>query len=66
MHRSPSPTRWRKSSYSGDTGDCVEVGVLPSGHIGIRDSKNPTGPVLEVSKSGWRAFLSGIRTDASV
>jgi hypothetical protein len=38
--------RWRKSSYSGTGGgnnDCVEV----AGTLGeLRDSKNPTGPVL--------------------
>lgn len=35
---------WRKSSFSGGgNGDCVEV----AGSLGaVRDSKNPTGPVL--------------------
>jgi hypothetical protein len=36
---------WRKSSYSsGQGGNCVELA-----HVGaVRDSKNPTGPVLPV------------------
>jgi hypothetical protein len=36
--------RWRKSSHSGgESNDCVEVvGTLDA----IRDSKNPTGPIL--------------------
>jgi hypothetical protein len=37
---------WRKSSFSGDTGNCVEVAVS-AGAVAVRDSKNPTGPVLE-------------------
>jgi hypothetical protein len=42
---------WRKSSHSGSSsGDlnCVEVASLPTGFIGIRDSKNPQGPHLAV------------------
>jgi hypothetical protein len=36
--------RWRKSTRSGDQGDCVELG-----HTGaVRDSKNPAGPSLPV------------------
>jgi len=48
---------WRKSSYSGTSGNCVEVaGNLP-GAVGVRDSKNPTGPALVVTPRAWRAFL---------
>ena len=36
---------WRKSSFSGDSGDCVEV---RRDLAAIRDSKNPAGPVLVV------------------
>ena len=42
---------WRKSSHSGSTNqdlNCVEVASLPTGVIGIRDSKNPSGPHLTV------------------
>jgi hypothetical protein len=40
----PSP-RWRKSSFSGTTGDCVEVALLAGG-VAVRDSKNADGPTL--------------------
>ncbi|EMF50381.1 MULTISPECIES: DUF397 domain-containing protein [Streptomyces] len=51
---------WFKSSYSssGD-GDCVEVAVAaPLPHtIHIRDSKNPTGPLLTLSPAAWAEFV---------
>lgn len=49
---------FRKSPTSGD-GDCVEVATL-DGVIGVRDSKNTTGPVLEFTPSEWRAFVEGV------
>ncbi|MPZ85374.1 MAG: DUF397 domain-containing protein [Actinophytocola sp.] len=36
-------TRWRKSTRSNPNGDCVE---LAHTFDRVRDSKNPTGPVL--------------------
>jgi hypothetical protein len=49
---------WRKSSYSGSgNGDCVEVAMDPTA-VGVRDSKNSTGPVLEFPADGWRRFLA--------
>lgn len=38
------PDRWRKSSFSGEQTDCVELGSSGA----VRDSKNPTGPVLSL------------------
>ena len=50
--------RWRKSTRSnGSGGDCVEVaGNLP-GLVAVRDSKDPTGPVLLFPPDAWRAFV---------
>ncbi|MCP2246206.1 DUF397 domain-containing protein [Lentzea aerocolonigenes] len=45
-------SNWRKSSYSADGSDCVEVGH----GIGIRDSKAPAAHV-QVSRDAWDAFL---------
>ncbi|MFG1873849.1 DUF397 domain-containing protein [Sphaerisporangium sp. NPDC049003] len=56
-----SRVRWRKSSYSGGNGDCVEIGDLPHGSVAVRDSKNPTGPALIFTPGEWSAFLSGVR-----
>jgi hypothetical protein len=42
-----SDLTWRKSTYSGgsdDDSNCVELAA----HGAVRDSKNPTGPILSV------------------
>ncbi|MBE4735220.1 MULTISPECIES: DUF397 domain-containing protein [Streptomyces] len=51
---------FRKSSYSGQQGDCVEVGVTITGGRVIRDSKDPHGPLLHISPTGWRAFIGAV------
>jgi hypothetical protein len=38
--------RWRKSSYSGTNGGCVELNRTRDT---VRDSKNPDGPVLPIA-----------------
>jgi len=52
---------WRQSSYSTTQSNCVEVD-LGSPAIGVRDSKDPRGPVLAVPSDRWSAFLHGIAT----
>jgi hypothetical protein len=52
--------QWHKSSYSGGyPSDCVETAPLATG-IAVRDSKNPTGPVLVFPAPAWRAFLTAV------
>ncbi|MFC6016820.1 DUF397 domain-containing protein [Plantactinospora solaniradicis] len=49
---------WRKSTRSsGNSGNCVEVADNLSGVVGVRDSKDPTGPVLAFVPDAWRAFV---------
>jgi hypothetical protein len=53
---------WRKASYSnGYGGNCVEVADLDCGARAVRDSKNPTGPVLTFTATGWAAFTASVR-----
>lgn len=85
---------WRKSSYSSDTANCVEVldpwvkssrsmstncvevafakssqsaatscveVAACSCHVRVRDSKDPTGPVLTFTRDEWAAFIDGAR-----
>lgn len=49
---------WRKSSYSGTGNDsCVEV-AFGAEVVGVRDSKNASGPTLAFSETAWRAFAA--------
>ena len=52
---------WRKSSHSFSNGNCVEVGQ-DGEDVGMRDSKDPDGPVLVFGPVAWTAFLEGLRS----
>ncbi|SHG02171.1 DUF397 domain-containing protein [Streptoalloteichus hindustanus] len=52
---------WRKSSYSDNMGNCVEVSARPGG-VALRDSKNPCAPGLLFSATTWGAFIHGTRS----
>ncbi len=52
---------WRTSSYSSSQANCVEV-ALGGPAIGVRDSKDPDGPVLAVPVDRWSAFLHSVAT----
>jgi hypothetical protein len=52
-----SRAEWRKSSYSGQDGNCVEVARNLPGLVAVRDSKEPAGAKLVISRETWRAFI---------
>jgi len=54
---------WRKSTFSNDKANCVEVAELPAGGRAVRDSKDPNGPALTFTASEWTAFVAGVRAD---
>ena len=56
-----SRAQWQKSSYSGQSGNCVEVARNLPALVAIRDSKSPDGPNLLVSPETWRTFLLSLR-----
>jgi Domain of unknown function (DUF397) len=54
-----SRAQWRKSSYSGNTGNCVEIADLGD-NIAARDSKDH-GPVLTFARNNWQSFVLGMK-----
>jgi hypothetical protein len=58
-------THWRKSSYSGANGACVEVTHLPEA-IAVRDSKDPAGPKLIFNRRAWAAFVESAKSGRSI
>jgi hypothetical protein len=57
---SPEPVRWLKSRKSLSNGQCVEVAET-RGMIAVRDSKDPSGPILTYTRAEWEAFLDGAK-----
>ena len=56
---------WRKSTRSnGSGGNCVEVARNLPGIVAVRDSKNPHGPALIVTRDDWASFLTRMRATA--
>jgi hypothetical protein len=52
---------WKKSSKSGGNGgDCVEV-RRHDGAIQVRDSKDPSGPVLAFDCEQWHTFIDAAK-----
>lgn len=52
---------WRRSSYSGQLGNCVEIAHLPGGRVAMRDSRDPDGPTLVCGPAEHSAFLASAR-----
>ncbi|MEU5995636.1 DUF397 domain-containing protein [Spirillospora sp. NPDC047418] len=51
--------RWRKSSYTGSNGgNCVELAdVAGAAVVAVRDSKDPDGPVLLLTRAALRTAV---------
>jgi uncharacterized protein DUF397 len=74
--------QWRKSSYTGSSGNCVEVAwrkssytadsgncvevAWPKDQVAVRDSKQPAGPTLSFPASAWHTFLTPPRHSVRV
>ena len=50
----------RKRVSSGSKPCCVEVAEVNQ-LIGVRDSKNPKGPILVFNPDEWKFFLEGVK-----
>lgn len=54
---------WKKSSFSGPDGNCVEFAPTEdgSGDILIRHSKRPNDTVIRYTAAEWTAFIAGAK-----
>jgi hypothetical protein len=52
---------WFKSRRSTGNGACVEVAFVASGAVAMRDSKDPSGPVLRFPATSWQSFVADVR-----
>lgn len=52
--------RWRKSSYSGNNGQCVELAILSDGVAALRDSKDPEGGIVRLTGADWIALRDAL------
>jgi hypothetical protein len=52
--------QWRKSSYSSNSANCVEV-CTHEATVAVRDSKDREGPELEFTGPAWSAFVEAIK-----
>jgi hypothetical protein len=52
---------FRKSSYSGQSGHCIEVAPTTDGGRWLRDSKDRTQPPHYFTASEWNAFIRGVK-----
>ncbi|MFD5553143.1 DUF397 domain-containing protein [Streptomyces sp. NPDC127068] len=66
MTKTNSPPLWVKSSYSTDNGGaCVEwapSNAPTTGIVPVRDSKNPDGPMLNVSARAFTGLVTLARS----
>ncbi|MFE7648763.1 DUF397 domain-containing protein [Streptomyces phaeoluteigriseus] len=51
---------WQKSSYSGDSSNCVYVAASPTGTVHLHESDAPD-TVLTMTAPGLRALISGLK-----
>ena len=51
---------WRKAQASTANGDCVELAPA-GGKIAMRDSKDPSGPILLYTPTEFISFLDGAK-----
>jgi hypothetical protein len=53
---------WRRSGQGGaGSAGQVEVAFLDGGYVALRDSRDPTGPVLVFTPAEWDAFVAGAK-----
>jgi Domain of unknown function (DUF397) len=53
--------RWRKSTASNPSGNCLELAELAGQQVALRNSRFPAGPVLIGTRAAVAAFVLAAR-----
>lgn len=61
IKQSDDLTGWRKATASNPEGDCVELKRLGCGHVALRNSRDPLGPMVGFTPREIAAFLDGAK-----
>ncbi|HEY3734780.1 MAG TPA: DUF397 domain-containing protein [Streptosporangiaceae bacterium] len=64
QHVDCSRATWRKSTRSSGNGECVEIATSAE-TVAIRDSKDPDGPKLTITRPAWAAFIHRVKDGRS-
>lgn len=60
-----STLSWRTSSFSAGAGECVEV-ATSAPFVLARDSRDRSGPVLELTSAQWLGLVERIKNGEAV
>lgn len=55
-------TGFRRSSHSGQAGNCIEIARTADGGTAVRDSKRRDDAKQFYGPNGWAAFIAAVRT----
>jgi hypothetical protein len=56
-----TPLRWRKSSFSASSSECVELAPAPDGRVLVRNSNHPDAGTLTLTPGALTAWLDTCR-----
>jgi hypothetical protein len=56
-----APLTWRKSTYSGQASDCVEMAAAPDGQVLVRNSNRPDAGTIAVRPADLATWLDDLR-----
>ena len=63
MHKQgASRSAWRKSTYSANGTECVEVADNLPGFVSVRDTKNADSLELTFGPTEWTRFIGHLKT----
>ena len=60
-----SALNWRTSKASGGNGNCIEIASDKLSLL-VRDSRNPSGTILEFPPGQWTSFLRRVGGDNGI